>query len=159
MIYKIQRYEHHSSPVRLGFWWGRDRFRWAVTFSESCRYDLKTADQLDVNKLCGIGYLPGHHKESARFGWRYNKEMDKIELFAYCYVNGERITRFLEWIRIGEKRIISLDVNYASYVFNSGERMLSISFSHRKKFQYFLRPYFGGNIPALNDLTIELKPI
>jgi len=67
--------------------------------------------------------------------------------------------RFLEWIRIGEKRIISLDVNYASYVFNSGERMLSIPFTHRKKFQYFLRPYFGGNLPALNDINIELKPI
>jgi len=76
VIYKIEKYDHHSSPIRLGFWWGRDRFRWAVTFTESCRYDLKTADQLDVNKLCGIGYLPGHHKESARFGWRYNKEMD-----------------------------------------------------------------------------------
>lgn len=85
--------------------------------------------------------------------------MDKIELFAYCYVNGIRSMRFLEWIRIGEKRIISLDVNYCSYAFNSGEKTLSIPFTHRKKFQYFLRPYFGGNLPALNHITIELKSI
>ena len=63
-----------------------------VRFTDSCKYTLPPEDQLDVNNLFGIGYFPYHHKNSVRFGWRYNPEQpDKMEIMGYWYDNGERM--------------------------------------------------------------------
>lgn len=78
---------------------------YTYTFSDDCAYDLGI-DQTDTNKLFGIGYFnlkkfPFHHHNSARFGWYYSKDLGKIVIVSYCYVNGERVLKF----------IISVDLN------------------------------------------------
>ena len=73
-------------PFPDGVHFGLREIEFEFTFLPSCRYDLGTADQYDLNKLYGLSWgLP--HQESARFAWRYNKAHDMIDVFAYPYIN------------------------------------------------------------------------
>jgi len=164
MIFTIHKGKHISKPRKFSFWWGRDAFRWNVLFTPSCRYDLKSIDQLDINKLVGVGYLPTHHRESARFGWRYNSKNDRIEVFAYCYIGGKRVTRLIDDCEIGKEYFLNLFISYDRYQFSisdkahvfSGE---TIKKTHNKKFQYRLGTYFGGNEPAPQEIKIQIKAV
>lgn len=165
MIYKILKNWHYSIPPRLGVWRNRSRFSWHVKFTDSCRYDLRTEDQLDINKLVGIGYLPGgHHKNSARFGWQYDIDKGQIELLAYCYYNGIRSIRKLCYCEIGKAYTINLLITSTAYLFNVTIRgddvplgETSVLKTHSHKLQYLLNPYFGGNLVAPHCIKIELE--
>jgi hypothetical protein len=157
MKYRIEKYDHHATPFRLGFWWGRDLFRWMVKFDESCRYSIPGNDQLDINKLVGIGYFPGHHKNSIRFGWRYNATTDVIEIWAYAYKNRERIARYLTEVKFNNWAICSIEITPTSYRLTFEKETISIRHNHPRGLQYFLRPYFGGNRPAPHDMIIHVK--
>jgi len=162
MRYRIEKYDHHSSPIRLGFWWGRDLFRWMVKFDASCRYSIPGDDQQDTNKLVGIGYfsIPKmHHKNSIRFGWRYNAVKDVIELMGYAYVSGKRKIIYLGDVRIGDWTSISIEITPTTYRLTWGNDYLNIRHNHPKGLQFFLRPYFGGNRPAPHDILIHVKSI
>lgn len=164
MTFRIPAGRHRALPLRLGFWWRRNSFTWVVRFTDNCRYDLGNDDQLDTNKLVGIGYLPGHHKDSARFGWRYDKMKGQIEIMAYCYVNGQRKIQSLCFCEIGKEYVLQLKMLINSYymaVHERGETPIIgsdwIDHNHNKHFKYRLGVYFGGNRRAPHTMTIELN--
>jgi hypothetical protein len=166
MTFRIPSGKHYSRPWRLGIWWRKTAFSRTVKFDESCRYDLGTDDQYDTNKLVGIGYLPHHHKNSARFGWRYWTDRGEIELSAYCYVDGRREIKHICFCEIGKEYRIKLQVLANSYYFDVYEagtlKQLGVVFVehyHRRKFKYGLWPYFGGTSICNHDVTIELKKV
>ncbi|THU34236.1 hypothetical protein FAM09_24775 [Niastella caeni] len=165
MIYTIFKGRNRARPWRFGFWWNRKCFAWAVKFEESCRYDLQSGDQYDINKLVGIGYLPNHHKHSARFGWSYQLETGKIELHAYCYVNGARVKKSIALCDIGKDYRIGLRISSFGYHFTCDEKhafnyqgkgYVIIAHRHKKKFCYRLGIYFGGNQPAPHEMEIQI---
>lgn len=164
MTFRIPRGRHRARPWRLGFWFNRSSFAWTVKFDESCRYDLQSDDQFDTNKLIGIGYLPGHHKDSARFGWRYDTKTEQVEVLAYCYINGRREIQCICHCMIGQAYDIHLKVLSTCYYFAvhyKGDAMsiglASVDYGHRKRFMYRLGVWFGGNKVAPHDMDIELK--
>lgn len=163
VIFCIPSGKHRARPLRFGLWWHKRVFTWKVMFTDSCRYDLGHPDQLDVNKLCGIGYLPGHHKHSARFGWRYWPDTDVIELLAYCYVNGERITKNIGYCRIGVEYRIELIAAHGHYLFTLDDAagnaiaQADVMHSNKRKLQYRLGVYFGGNATAPKDIHIKIE--
>lgn len=163
MIFRIPAGKHRARPFRFGLWWRRTSLSWVVKFDESCRYDLGNDDQFDTNKLVGIGYLWHHHKDSARFGWRYSHEKGKIEIMAYCYVNGERIIDHLADIFIGEKYTIKIEIVKTGYwlsVRGPGYTSEKIyRYSHNKKLQYGLWPYFGGTSTAPHEIKIQIERV
>jgi hypothetical protein len=170
MIFRIPSGKHYARPRRFGIYWNRKSFSWKVKFTDSCRYDLRSGDQLDTNKLCGIGYFPGfHHIDSARFGWRYNIETGLIELMAYCYVNKQRIIKPLASCEIGKEYHISLKKISIIYLFDcavseGGVYLKSIGstdvpYYHKKKLGYRLPVYFGGNHVAPHEIKIELEKL
>jgi hypothetical protein len=165
VIFRIPAGKHYSRPFRFGIWWGKKQFIYKVKFTESCRYDLGDDDQLDTNKLFGVGYLPHHHTDSARYGWRYNKESGQIELLLYCYVNKLRSIILLASCEIGKEYILFLTVNKDNYNFKvideNGQRIggYALAFYHHKKFQYGLWPYFGGNKVAPHEMKIEIQKL
>lgn len=164
MTFRISRGKHRARPLRLGIWWNRKSFAWKVKFTESCRYDLKSNEQYDINKLCGIGYLPGHHKHSARFGWVYDREIDRVVLHAYCYVNGQRITKSICSCDIGKEYDLQLLISDRSYSFFIYEKdavngSCAIGRSRKQKLGYQLGIYFGGNQVAPHEIKIELKKL
>lgn len=163
MIFRIPAGKHRARPLRFGFWWNRKSFAWVVKFYESCGYDLKSDDQFDANKLCGIGYLPGHHKESARFGWRYWTGRKEIELSAYCYINGRREIKSIGFCEIGKEYKIHLIISKQTYFFGIDDCNTKaiwhteVQKYHNKKFMYRLGVYFGGNRPAPHDMKIQIE--
>lgn len=166
MTFRIPRGKHRARPWRFNFWWRKSSFAWAVKFTESCRYDLGNNDQGDTNKLVGIGYLPGHHKDSARFGWRYRANLKSVELLAYCYVNGRREIKGICLCEIGKGYRIRLQVLAGSYSFDAYEPnpvkesgMVTVQYYHKRKFKYRLGTYFGGNQKAPHEMKIEIKKV
>ncbi len=163
MTFRIPAGKHYARPRCFALWWNKKQLVYKVRFTQSCRYDLVNDDQLDTNKLFGVGYLPHHHTDSARYGWRYNKDSGQIELLLYCYVNKIRSIILLASCKIGKEYILFLNVNKDNYNFKvideSGQRIggYALAFYHHKKLQYRLGPYFGGNQVAPHEIKIELK--
>jgi hypothetical protein len=175
MIYKIPKGGHRPFWPQWGFWFHQKAFTWDVCFQESCRYDVGSVDQGDYNKLCGVGFLPHHHDDSARFGWRFLKEKGTIELAGYCYVNGVRQVTVIGECEIDITYRIQLICTSEMYMFSMHERAADGSLiSHRfiwasipttnaRKFKYRLGLYFGGHneklgkdTPAPHDIYVGL---
>lgn len=168
MIFHIPAGKHRAWPLRFGLWWQRTHFSWIVKFDESCRYDLGNDDQFDTNKLVGIGYLWHHHKDSARFGWRYWTERGQIEISAYCYVNGRRVIKHVGFCEIGKPYQLDLKVSPENYYFACDEiggnkyyteSEVMVTHHHSKRLQYRLGPFFGGTSLAPHEMKIEIKRV
>jgi len=170
MIFRIPKSNHRARPLRFGIFWNKRSFRWVVKFTDSCRYDLGNEDQFDTNKLCGVGYIPGfHHKDSARFGWRYWTERKEIELSAYCYVNGRRVIQHIAFCEIGKEYRIELTKLSTMYFFQCSEIIdgwffknigtLEMPYSNNKKLGYRLGVFFGGQSRAPHEMKIELTKV
>lgn len=137
-----------------------------VCFGFNCVYDLPgTDDDPDVNKIFGLGYL-WDKNNSARFGWNYNNQTAKVDLFAYYHVNGQRdFTKICEVV-IGVQYLMILNIHDSSYSFSvvnlsNGLSIgnMTISKTHKKKWSYNQGMYFGGTQKAPHDITIEIKKV
>jgi hypothetical protein len=154
--YKIKAGKH-SSGIHIKLHCGKNILRYSVRFDESCIYNLGDVDQLDINKLCGISFGL-HHNNSARFGWACVG--DRIELYAYCYVDKKRVWKSLGLVDINKTYDLHLDVQKGAYnffVYAHGTDLLSAQSIPKTitcKYGYMLYPYFGGN-----DIRIELDTV
>jgi hypothetical protein len=166
MKVRIPEGQHHGWPPIWGIhfkpWMERD-----VVFDSTAAYELPEEDQEDVNKLFGFGYFKGgHHKDSARFGWNYNPLNGRVRLYAYCYVDGERIIEELCEIRLHIKvRLLISIYETKRYVFSVHDGFnnwreigtTEIQFNHDKKWKYKLGCFFGGNNPSPHDMIIKIS--
>lgn len=67
-----------------------------VKFYPSCAYDLQSGKQGDWNKLYGVCFgITGIHKNSIRFGWRYNAKKNTVELCSIVYDKGIPSRKYL----------------------------------------------------------------
>ena len=89
MTLTIKQGNHYCTPFPIPSL-GRLEMEQYISFDESCKYDLKSKDQADINKLYGLSY-GNHYYNSDRIGWRYLVDEDVFELLTYSYVNGVRI--------------------------------------------------------------------
>lgn len=165
VTYRIPAGRHRALPLRFGLYWKRSSFKWHVLFEESCRYNLLGDDQFDTNKLIGVGYLPGHHYESARFGWRYRTEQGEIELLAYCYVNGRRIIQPIGFCAIDKWYKISLFTSKWQYLFLldeiDGAPIGTTEMKHYNygRLGYRLGVFFGGQKAAPHEIKIQIEKV
>jgi hypothetical protein len=158
----IKKGKHRPQALSLGLFFNKTSIRKRVLFHDNCRYLLPGTDQQDINKLFGLGYFWSIHKDSARFGWRYIPEMDRILIFAYCYVNGVRIAEKIGAVRLNQYYEFHLLISDAGYTFNlqndfGGWQKAYIEKSHGKKFSYPAGLFFGGNRPAPQNISVEIK--
>ena len=165
MIFTIKKGKHYSDNFVYKFFhffnFASNIF-YKVTFNQSCKYELEGEDKYDINKL--IGFSRGlHHKESARFGWRYSSKDDCIELFAYCYVSGNRTYKKICNIELNREAILEIAKNKNYYTFRVFQGISTYVFTidseSKFPFGYRLWPYFGGNRKAPHDMVIELEII
>lgn len=163
MIYTIRKYTHRARPVRIGLYIGGKVITKHVVFTPSCRYYLDPPDNMDINKLFGIGYLWSHHKNSARFGWRYNEITDRIEIFAYCYIRGHRDIVPITAVQIGEQVTFRLTAmrhgEYNFEVTREDENYVykAVKKPHHGWIGFPLGIYFGGNKTAPDTIKIEMR--
>lgn len=161
MLYTVKQGRHRAWPLRLGLFFNRITVRRSVTFLKGCDYWLEGLDMLDTNKLFGLAFLPeGVHKESARFGWRFDNGQNVI-LSAYCYVQGQRIIKDLCKVPLYRKITCALYVQKENYVFDvliDGVPKANeyVPKFHQRRISYPLGVYFGGNKTAPQTMRIEL---
>ena len=148
------------APFRLpSLVWYMQVMRYDVLFTDTCMYRINEQDQGDINKLFGIGYWPYHWHNSVRFGWNY-KGGDDIAIYAYWYLNGERASKYLGYVKIGMRH---------TFVIMPSEKWHNLQVQGRgiactvhvpgARYGYHLRPYFGGNQVAPHDITIMMDKL
>ena len=161
--YKIFKGRQFSFPLMFGFFWKKKILRKTMMLGYDCAYSLDGGDQEDHNKLFGIGYLPNHHTDSARFGWRYETAIKKVIISAYVYVDGERLYTDICEVAIGEYYEYTITLNKLGYFFSvkapdsDYASSLTIPKKHTKRFSYLLGFYFGGNKSAPHTVTLKTK--
>lgn len=158
MKYLIKKDTHYS--IHLPGFSFSNKFQFIrVKFDSSCLYKFNNVDDGDVNKLIGytFGLNPNPHKNSFRLGW--NCQNGRISLFAYAYINSERIVKYLCDIDIDKW------CNVIYYSFNGKMRVsvddtvyyTGIDVNRLPGYGWKLYPYFGGNNKAPQTMLIEIQ--
>ena len=132
--------------------------KFTVRFDSSAIYTNKeTSNQGDINKLYGFADEGGHHENSARFGW--NWENSKLNLYAYCYVEGERQSFKIGEAVIGNEYTCAIRLSGDAYVFHFNNNIQSIprALSTKTATGYLLYPYFGGDETAPHEVRIYIR--
>lgn len=161
---KILKGTHICIDQFTGIWLGKPIEK-KILFTDSCRYNVGT-EQKDWNKLFGMsfGFFPlvkqfQMHENSARFGWRYNPDTDRIEVAPYLYTDGKR--EYAETLgidvfscEIGAVCPMSITpfASFVLYTAGSSSWALNQNIPSHKGFTAPL--YFGGN--AVAPHTIEV---
>ena len=154
--YTIQKGNHRS--INAFEFVNTNQFRFEVIFDSTAIYQTKTkSNQADINKLYGFSdCFSSHHDNSARFGWRWYQE--NLELFAYCYVNGKRVSELIDQIDLNRSYICEIDIQSNKYIFKVNNIVREVSRScNGNGFGYKLYPYFGGDETAPHDIFIRIK--
>jgi len=157
MKYTIWKNFHYSFPPKFSFT-KENKLEWLVNFDESCRYDLKSVDQKDINKLVGVRMnLFTNHKNSFRFGWVYNNEKGLIDIYAYYYINGfckKWDCPLLTSVAIGKEFKVGLEFTEGSVIFRTERIEHWVSYSGFNQIKYLSSPFFGGDIAALHKMQL-----
>lgn len=163
--YLIRQGSHRALPLSFGLFIGKKSMTRKVIFHSDCRCDLGNDNQYDWNKLFGVGYLWSPHTDSARFGWRYNKQNDVIEIGAYAYVSGERTMNYIGSVPLEQECTLSLIISKKYYDFSlqydGGTAGIGdiIPKTTNKLFSYKMGLYFGGDEVAPHDMHVTIdKP-
>lgn len=149
----------HSKGVDLQFLQS-DELSFYAIFDESAKYESLTEEnQWDINKLIGFADCNAHHHQnSARFGWRWLK--DSLEIMAYCYVDGERLTEKVGTVELNKPSLYQIKLTDEFYSFTLND-LPTVSIPRKKPCDqgayYMLWPYFGGDEVAPHDINIRLK--
>lgn len=169
MVHSIKKNKHKSSDREIRFFLFKNKINRNVLFNNNCDYVFNDNDQYDINKLFGFSF-GFHHKNSARFGWRWDVEKKNMEILAYVYRNSKRVKEWEENIHICnigmlESSKMEIKVEKGYYIFSVKKTNIesnieySLKIKHGRKcfWGYFLNPYFGGNKKAPHDMTIMLN--
>jgi hypothetical protein len=155
----IRKGEHYSTAHSIQSLQSKS-LRFEAKFDGSAEYLFSDEGFQDSkNKLLGFSDCNSlHHQNSARFGWQwYNNQ---LEIFAYCYVNSQRVEKFIGTVNINEVNLYELFITEDSYVFqlNQGSPVvIERGNVCNTGVYYMLWPYFGGTLPAPHDVTIAVK--
>jgi hypothetical protein len=155
----IEEGDHYSTP-RLMETVESGSIKFKATFDESAMYMLEDpAMQQNKNKLMGFSDCNSlHHENSARFAWQWFH--DRLEIFAYCYVDSVRTEQFVGTVAINEENLYEITTSSEEYTFwLNNERKVTVP---RKQgceggVRYKLYPYFGGSVPAPHDVRIKIE--
>jgi len=156
-IYKIRKGNHYST--RGVSFLEHDHLSFSAIFNESAVYQsVDPINQQDINKLYGFSECNDLHQDnSARFGWRYLGGV--IEIHAYVYNDGVRISEYMGDVGIGSTHNYSIAIVNDHYDFTLDGHTISVprTASCNTGFYYKLYPYFGGDESAPHDITIKIK--
>lgn len=150
---------HISTFIPRLFWFnGKLEQTYLISFNDSCRYSIE--ERSCVNKLFGYCFgLFQVHKNSVRFGWTYDKSVDKIVIWIYVYDNGKLV----------KKPVFECDVYNRDYKFSiktccnktvfyiEDEEVYRTNVTIPSKIIPTLGFYFGGNTKAPHNMFINYK--
>ena len=138
-----------------------------IVITDSMFYDDSTlgSDNKDVNKIIGFGR--GYHmNSSARLG--FNCIDGKLHFYAYTHDDGKHSSMELllpNEFNVGDKLFLMITDDYDRIHYYLGNDDDSVEVIHLKtkrfkkdssKWSYYLKPYIGGNMPAVQDINFEI---
>lgn len=159
-------------------WVGSQRMTRYVRFHEDCQYESSDYNSQDVNKLFGLSFgVGGVHDNSARFGWRWSKADQCIELLAYVYKEGTRNwdeqLRFPVVMQVKPGQVVRCDIEtvyvkagelntpYYTFIASVGEEPFQAVYVPRPDSlpRYGLTHglYFGGDLVAPHQMTVDIS--
>lgn len=155
----IRKGEHYAHPRVVESLQSRTLVFDAM-FNETAIYHFGyLAWQSNKNKLLGFSDCNSlHHENSARFAWQWFNE--RLEVYAYCYANGERIESFVGVVDLNKFSRYRIEIKEDHYTFIlNNERPVYIKRGNRcdRGVYYMLWPYFGGQVPAPHDVEIFIR--
>jgi hypothetical protein len=129
-------------------------------FNSTARYDFKEDGFQDSkNKLLGFADCNSmHHENSARFGWQWFN--NRLEIYAYCYVNSNRVEKFIGVAELDEVNHYEIRLRGNEYIFQfNDEEPIAIERGNvcNQGVYYMLWPYFGGTLPAPHTVSIDVR--
>lgn len=137
-----------------------NRLKFRALFDTSSIYQTADpANQADINKLYGVSDCNTyHHNNSARFGWRWYQE--QLEIWAYSYVNGERVSTFIDTVELDTYNDYEILFTEHKYIFRLNDKEVEMERACQAKATgYKLFPYFGGNETAPKDISIWIEEL
>lgn len=158
-VFTMKQGQHFSTP-RLVETLKSTRLSFDARLYPSCQYVFDEAGYQDSkNKLLGFADCNAqHHQNSARFTWQWLH--DQLEIYAYCYVNGERIEKFVGVVAINEVNHYEILIQPNEYWFILNDQQPVIvprQATCDTGVYYMLWPYFGGTLPAPHDVHLAIK--
>lgn len=158
-IYTVKAGEHYATP-RVFESLNTSRLSFDAKFYPNCEYLFEDAGYQDSkNKLLGFSECnTTHHENSARFAWQWLH--NRLEIFAYCYVNGERVEKFVGVVELDEVNHYEIIIEENRYIFLlNDEAPVEVERGSvcNTGVYYMLYPYFGGTLPAPHDVNIAVK--
>lgn len=157
-IYVIKEGAHDSNRMPKSF--DKNILSFTAQFDQSAIYSTRQEEnQADINKLMGFSDCNGHHHQnSARFGWRWYNE--KLEIHAYCYVDGIRTSTFITNVSVNEMHDYRIEIIGNKYIFivdNTARVEINKNPNCSGGINYMLFPYFGGDETAPHDITVTVN--
>ena len=158
--YEIKKGEHYSTrsgmPRRLVSLQSGRHLHFKAKFTNSCLY---IPENDDINKLYGFTDANSLvHDNSVRIGWRHDGQ-GVIEIFAYWYADGKR-----GWEKLGETSPYNEDDyeiwarnGWYHFRFNNVEFSTKRTVDNEHGIRSRLFPWFGGNLPAPDDILIFIN--
>jgi len=157
----IKKGDHYAIPT-LSETLQSNTLAFDARFNESAVYNFNDLSvQSDKNKLmgfCDCNSLP--HENSARFAWQWFN--NRLEIYAYCYVNGDRQEQFIGAVPLNQYNHFELEPNNDQYIFrlnNQAPVIMKRGATCSTGVYFKLWPYFGGHVAAPHDVVIDIKPI
>lgn len=138
-------------------------FKRKYTFNDDCRYFIEGEDQMDWSKLYGTFFgLLGIHRDSIRFGWRYNPKTEKIEIARIIYEGKKHTMEYLKSVNTNEQHeysiVYCIKDGKLSVEFHIDEDKWDVTISKPKcRMHYGSGFYFGGNQVAPQDVSIIIE--
>lgn len=157
--YTVKTGEHYATP-RVFENMTSSHLSFEAKFHPNCKYIFDESGYQDSkNKLLGFSECNSmHHENSARFAWQWLH--DRLEIFAYCYVNGERVEKFVGVVELDQVNHYEIIILKHSYLFLlNNEPPVEIPRGNvcNTGMYYMLSPYFGGTLPAPHDIHVSVK--
>lgn len=160
VTYIIKKGNHYTEDRSVGILNSKS-LHFKANLDSSCVYTTKNpTNQYDINKLFGFSDCNSvHHENSARFGW--NWQNNKLNIFAYCYTNGNVKNQFITSIDLNKEYDYRISTDGNKYVFTLDDKTIIMdrgcSDNFSKNTRLKLYPYFGGDETAPHDIKILIK--
>ncbi len=166
--FQIPRGHHYGLfPTSQPFWTRHSCLDFSFALHENCLYDFRQEGRPHshheaINKVVGLSRGP-HKWNSVRIGWRRAFEGDQLleafDLFLYSYLRTKRTSYPLFRIEPGEviRGQIYFDQRGYGIVFPERGWESHYPFSTRLRWGFVLYPFFGGRLPAPQDMSMEIQ--
>lgn len=157
--YIIRKGEHYTTQKRIQSLQSNTLSFDAKFNSSAIYYFDNPGFQDSKNKLLGFSDCNSlHHQNSARFAWQWYN--DQLEIYAYCYVNNERVEKYVGVVNLDEVNHYEITLQGKDYVFQLNKQepvIIQRGNVCNTGLYYMLWPYFGGSIPAPHQISIQIR--